>query len=97
MRGPRVGFPVSLPLFGSRDGRHPPEACYKALMKPGMKSAIAAVVAGTSVFAVLRWLRSRRGEAALDGTMDDRVEEADKESFPASDPPSWTLGIESEA
>jgi hypothetical protein len=60
-------------------------------MKPHVRSAIAAVVAGTSVFAVLRWLRSKR-QGKRTSTATDPVEEADRESFPASDPPSWTLG-----
>jgi hypothetical protein len=66
-------------------------------MKPGVRSAIAALVAGTNVFAVLRWLRgTRQRSSSRDEPRNDRVEEASEESFPASDPPSWTLGEERE-
>ena len=59
-----------------------------------LRTAVAAIVAGTSVFAVMKWLRARPQEpsAGRADHADELVEEADLESFPASDPPSWTMG-----
>jgi len=63
-------------------------------MNRKVKITIAALAAGTSMFSVLRWLRStrRNDQTRPDPDRVDPVEQADLESFPASDPPSWTLG-----
>jgi hypothetical protein len=66
------------------------------VMSSRFRPALAALVAAAGVFGILRWRRARSEpqREPADSVDFSRVDEAGEESFPASDPPSWTLGAE---